>query len=72
MADLPADCLSTGPPFTFEGLDVFRPWCVTSQRTRGGLANSKRWAIIFMCMSTHAIHTEVIESMDSSSIINTF
>lgn len=50
MADLPADRLSTDPPFTFVGLDVFGPWCVTSRRTRGGLANSKRWAIIFTCL----------------------
>lgn len=70
MADLPADRLSTDPPFTFVGLDVFGPWCVTSRRTRGGLANSKRWAIIFTCMSVRAIHIEVIESMDSSSFIN--
>ncbi|XP_062846307.1 uncharacterized protein LOC134305914 [Trichomycterus rosablanca] len=39
-------------------------------RTRGGLAHSKRWAVLFTCMSTRAIHIEVIESMDSSSFIN--
>ena len=70
MADLPADRCSTDPPFTFVGLDVFGPWCVASRRTRGGLAHSKRWAIIFFCMNTRAIHIEVVESMDSSSFIN--
>lgn len=35
MADLPADCLSTDLPFTFVGLNVFGPWCVTSRRMRG-------------------------------------
>lgn len=63
---LPSDRLSIDPPFTFVGLDVFGPLSVTSRRTRGGLANSKHWAIIFTCMSVHAIHIEVIESMDSS------
>jgi hypothetical protein len=70
MSDLPPERLSMDPPFSFVGLDVFRPWMVTSRRTRGGQANSKRWAVLFTCMSTRAIHIEVIESMDSSSFIN--
>lgn len=70
MADLPPERLSTSPPFTYVGLDVFGPWQVTARRTRGGLAESKRWAILFTCMSTRAVHIEVIESMDSSSCIN--
>ena len=41
-----------------------------ARRTRGGLASSKRWAVLFTCMGTRAIHIEVIESMDSSSFIN--
>ncbi|XP_028847241.1 uncharacterized protein LOC114796892 [Denticeps clupeoides] len=30
------------PPFTSVGLDVFGPWTVTTRRTRGGTADSKR------------------------------
>ncbi|XP_053323801.1 uncharacterized protein LOC128497662 [Spea bombifrons] len=70
MADLPADRLGTEPPFTNVGLDVFGPWSVTTVRTRGGQVNSKRWAVIFTCMSIRAIHIEVIESLDTSSFIN--
>lgn len=70
MSDLPDDRLSTDPPFTFVGLDVFGPWAIAARRTRGGLASSKRWAVLFTCMSTRAIHIEVIEAMDSSSFIN--
>ncbi|XP_031758025.1 alpha-1,4-N-acetylglucosaminyltransferase-like [Xenopus tropicalis] len=33
-------------------------------------ANSKRWAVIFTCMTTRAVHIEVIESMDTTSFIN--
>lgn len=68
MSDLPADRLSTEPPFTRVGLDVFGPWMVTARRTHGGQANSKRWAVLFTCMSVHAV--EVIESMDASCFIN--
>lgn len=70
MADLSPECLQTCPPFTYVGLDVFRPWSVTTRRTRGGQAESKRWAIMFCCMSSRAVHIEVIDSMDTSSCIN--
>ena len=70
MANLPADRLSTDPPFSSVGLDVFGPWNVSSRKTRGGFAQSKRWAVIFTCMSIRAVHIEVIESLDTSSFIN--
>ena len=70
MADIPADRLTTEPPFTHVGLDVFGPWSITSRRTRGGSAESKRWAVLFTCMSTRAVHIETIESMSTSSFIN--
>ncbi|XP_039463670.1 uncharacterized protein LOC120436908 [Oreochromis aureus] len=70
MSDLPEDRMCTDPPFTYVGLDVFGPWPVTVRKTRGGQAEAKRWAVIFTCMSTRAIHIEVIEAMDTSSFIN--
>ncbi|XP_029112188.1 uncharacterized protein LOC114911891 [Scleropages formosus] len=70
MADLPTERLQTCPPFTYVGLDVFGPWMVTARRTRGGHAESKRWAIMFSCLSSRAVHIELIESMDASSCIN--
>ncbi|KAI7789362.1 hypothetical protein IRJ41_022847, partial [Triplophysa rosa] len=70
MADLPADRVSTDPPFMNVGLDVFCPWSVAAQRTRDGHAQSKRWAVIFTCMSVRAVHIELIESLDTSSFIN--
>ncbi|XP_023265919.1 uncharacterized protein LOC111657824 [Seriola lalandi dorsalis] len=70
MADLPAERLQTDPPFSYVGLDVFGPWEVIARRTKGGQANSKRWAVLFTCMSTRAVHIEVIETMSSSSFIN--
>ncbi|KAJ8369941.1 hypothetical protein SKAU_G00099690 [Synaphobranchus kaupii] len=69
MADLPPERLSTSP-FTYVGLDVFGPWNVTALRTRGGHVHSKRWAVMFTCMSTRTVHIEVVESMDTSSAIN--
>ncbi|XP_071950736.1 uncharacterized protein [Antedon mediterranea] len=39
MADLPKERLTSAPPFTYVGLDVFGPWMVRTRRTRGGQAN---------------------------------
>jgi hypothetical protein len=70
MADLPSDRLEPGPPFTNVGVDVFGPWEVLTRKTRGGSANSKRWAAMFTCLVIRAVHIEVIEEMSSSSFIN--
>lgn len=70
MSHLPADCLQVEPPptFTYVGMDMFGSWEVSKRRTRGGHANSKRWA----CLCTRAVHIEIIEEMTSSSFINAF
>lgn len=70
ITSLPADRLSTDPPLTNAGLDMFGPWSVFSHRTRGGFSHSKRWAVFFTCMSIRAVHIEVTESLDTSSFIN--
>lgn len=68
--NLPPDRLSVEPPFTHVGVDVFGPWMISARRTRSGHAESKGWAVLFTCLSTRAIHLEVIESTDSSYFIN--
>ncbi|XP_052062914.1 uncharacterized protein LOC127702663 [Mytilus californianus] len=70
MSDLPEDRLEPSPPFTNVGIDTFGPWTIVSRKTRGGYANSKRWAILFTCLVTRAIHIELIEEMSSSAFIN--
>ncbi|VDI05824.1 Hypothetical predicted protein [Mytilus galloprovincialis] len=72
MADLPEDRVIPETPFTSIGIDTFGPWSVISRRTRGGVANAKRWAIIFTCLVTRGVHLEVVEEMTSSSFINAF
>ena len=70
MSDLPSCRITTSPPFTYVGVDTFGPWSVVSRRTRGGQAHSKRWAIMFSCLNTRAVHVEVIEDMSASCFIN--
>eukprot|EP00079_Xenopus_tropicalis_P024746 XP_012817710.2 PREDICTED: uncharacterized protein LOC100485864 [Xenopus tropicalis] len=70
MADLPEDRVTPEPPFTSVGIDIFGPWSVVTRRTRGGSADNKRWAVLFTCLSTRAVHIELIETMSASSFIN--
>ena len=70
MADLPADRIEPNPPFNNVGFDVFGPWLIRTRKLRGGAAESKRWGLVFTCLSSRAIHIEVLESMDTSSFIN--
>lgn len=70
MAELPKDKVNPEPPFTRVGVDVFGPWAVVTRCTRGGSAYSKRWAVLFTCLCTRAVHIELIESMSASSFIN--
>ena len=71
MSDLPSDRITPGQlPFTSVGIDISGPWEDVTQRTRGGAANSKRWAALFTCLVTRAVHIEVIEKKSASSFIN--
>lgn len=56
MADLPEEPIIPGPPFTNVGIDTFGPWAIKTRKTRGGAANSKRWAIFFTCLTTRSVH----------------
>ena len=69
MADLPPDRTEVCPPFTNVGFDVFGPWTVQTCKTRGGAANSKRWGLVFMWLSSRAVHIEVLKAMDASTFI---
>ena len=69
MANLPPERMETSPPFSNVGFDVFGPWEITTRRLRGSLGNAKLWGLIFTCLSSRAIHIEILETMDASSFI---
>jgi len=70
MANLPIERVEQAPSFIYVDVDTFGPWQVVSRRTRGGSANSKRWAILFACLRIRAIHIEVVDEMSASAFIN--
>lgn len=70
MSDLPSCRVTASAPFTYVGVDTFGPWSILTRKTRGGASNSKRWAILFSCLYTRAVHIEVVEDMSASCFIN--
>ena len=64
MADLPTDRLSKEPPFTYIGLDMLGPFLIKQHRNE-----MKRYVIIFTCLSSRAVHLEVVYTMETDSFI---
>ena len=66
MADLPRERLGfQQPPFSNCGIDYFGPFYVTVRRS-----TEKRWAFLFTCLTTRAVHLEVVNSMDTSACVS--
>lgn len=70
MVDLLEDRIILGLVFIFVGIDVFGLWEVCICRIRGGVVNSKRWGLMFICLILRVVYIEVIEEMLSLCFIN--
>ena len=65
MADLPKERLAFRlRPFTNTGLDYFGNFYVSVKRS-----TEKRWGFLFTCLTTRAVHFEVVPSMGTSSCV---
>ena len=68
MASLPIERLSPDkPPFTYVGIDYFGPLQVKLKR-----GTDKKYGCIFTCLTTRAIHIEIVESLESDTFISAF
>ena len=65
MASLPTDRVDEAPPFSYCGCDCFGPFT-----TKDGRKENKRYGLIFTCMSSRAIHLELLNDMTTDSFIN--
>ena len=65
MADLPKERLAfQSPPFTMTGVDYFGPFFVKVRRS-----SEKRWAFLLTCLTTRAVHLEIVSSLDTSACV---
>ena len=65
MADLSVERLAYhSPPFTNTEVNYFGPFYVTARRT-----TEKRWGFLLTCLTTRAVHVEIIPSKDASSCV---
>ena len=65
VTDLPVERLAyQSPPFTNTGVDYVGPFYVTVRMTK-----ERRWGFLLTCLTTRAVHVEIIPSMDASSCV---
>ena len=65
MADLPEDRLTPAPPFSYVGVDYFGP-CATKDSRK----EHKRYAALFTCLVSRALHIEVAHSLETDSFLH--
>ena len=65
MADLPRERLQERVfPFTNTGVDYFGPFEVKFMRK-----TMKRWSCLFTCLTTRAVHIEVVPSLETETCL---
>ncbi len=70
MADLPPERAGPATPFEFTTLDLFGPYEVKDEvRKRVRL---KVWGIIYCCMASRAIHTDVVSDQSAEGFLLSF
>ncbi|MBF2463472.1 hypothetical protein ICI39_14165, partial [Listeria welshimeri] len=68
MGDLPRERVTPSRPFYNSGVDFAGPYHILMSKSRGA-KTTKAYIAIFVCMSTKAIHLELVGDMTSDSFI---
>ncbi|XP_042228058.1 uncharacterized protein LOC121870341 [Homarus americanus] len=66
QVDLSIDRVTPGKaPFAYTGKDCFGPFII-----KVGRKQVKRWGCLFTCVTTRAVHLEVLASLDADAFLN--
>ena len=63
MSDLPPELTGPAAPFEYTTVDLFGPYEVGDKVRKR--VNLKVWGIVFCCMASRAIHTDVVSDQSS-------
>ena len=71
MSDLPIERLAINEaPFTYTGIDYFGPMVVKlTKKTRSNQRTSKRYGVLFTCLTVRAVHLELANDLSTDSFI---
>ena len=74
MADLPKERLATNEPaFSYTGVDYFGPMFVKlNKSTRSNQRTSKRYGVLFTCLTIRAVHLELANDLSTDSFLLAF
>ncbi|XP_049419820.1 uncharacterized protein LOC125880984 [Epinephelus fuscoguttatus] len=65
MSSLPEERCEISAPFTFCGMDCFGPFAV-----KNGRKEIKRYGLIITCLSSRAVHIEMLDDLSTDAFIN--
>ncbi|XP_036003015.1 uncharacterized protein LOC118566077 [Fundulus heteroclitus] len=65
MSELPKERVEISDPFMHCGMDCFGPFT-----TRQGRKEYKRYGLLFTCLSSRAVHIEMLENLSTDCFIN--
>ncbi len=65
MGELPPERTQPAPPFEFTMVDLFGPYHVKDYVKKRALL--KVWGVVFSCMSSRVIHTELVNTQSTES-----
>lgn len=65
MADLREERITSAPPFTYCGVDLFGPFQIKQGRIEG-----ERYGVLFACSASRAVHIETGDSLETDSFMN--
>lgn len=67
MGDLPQERTRPAAPFEFTAVDLFGPYLVKDDVKKR--VRMKVWGVVFCCMASRAIHTELANTMSTESFL---